>query len=265
MNILSEHLNGFFQWTAWEMEKPKPYGAFHITLSLVGFLIAVLLSYHLRHIGERGNRILILTVGSILVISEVYKQLFYYYVIGNGSYQWWIFPFQLCSVPMYLCFLAPFVKRDRIRNALYSFMMLYNLLGGFIAFLEPSGIVHSYWTLTIHAFFWHMTLVFLGLYLFFSGHGRSTARDYRDATVVFLISCVLAFTINVLLYDVSGGSVNMFFLGPPINSIIVFSDIAKAAGWYVSTLLYIPTVCLGAFLLSLPFRHMGRKLGLDKM
>jgi hypothetical protein len=53
----------------------------------------------------------------------------------------------------------------------------------------------------------------------------------------------------------------MFFVGPKNSSLAIFKDIAKNFGWYVSTALYIPTVCLGAFLLYLPahYYHKYRK------
>ena len=43
------------------------------------------------------------------------------------------------------------------------------------------------------------------------------------------------------------------------DSLAVFKDIAKAAGWYTATLLYIPSVCLGAFVFFLPVWLCHRK------
>ena len=197
--------------------------------------------------------------GIFLTVTEIYKQLFYYFYIGGGNYQWWIFPFQMCSVPMYLCILAPLLKPGRVQKGMYNFMMIYNLLGGFMAFIEPSGIVHGYWTLTLHAFIWHMILVFVGLYLAMSNRGGKSMADYRSASVTFVCLCAVAFCINLLLRNVSGGSVNMFFVGPSNSSLIVFKTISENFGWYVSTALYIPTVCLGAFIIFLPFHLSAKK------
>ena len=138
-------------------------------------------------------------------------------------------------------------------------MMTFNLLGGLMAFIEPSGIVHEYWTLTLHAFIWHMLLVFVGLYLGFSKRGGKTMADYRLAIMTFGVLCVVAFTLNVILAEVSGGSVNNFYIGPSISPLAVFKDIATNFGWYTNTLLYIPAVSLGAFLLFLPFHLYHKK------
>ena len=252
-------LKHFIEATAWTMEKPKAYGAFHLIFTFVGLAVCILLAYVLRKTGKRGNRIVLTSVGVFLLLTEIYKQLFYCYHIGEGSYQWWIFPFQLCSVPMYLCLIAPLLKPCKLSHGMYSFMMNYNLLGGFMAFVEPSGIVHGYWTLTLHAFIWHMLLVFVGLYIGFSGRGGWETKDYWMATKTFLGLCVVAFAINLLFWDVSEGTINMFFLGPKDSSLAVFKDIAKNFGWYVSTALYIPAVCLGSYIFFVPFHCYWKK------
>ena len=245
--------------TAWPMEKPPAYGTFHLTFTVVGFAVCILLAYLLRRTDEKGNRALLTALGVFLMLTEVYKQLFYYYHIGNGSYQWWIFPFQLCSVPMYLCVIAPWLKRGPVQQGMYGFMTTFNLLGGLMAFIEPSGIVHEYWTLTLHAFIWHMMLVFVGCYLLATGRGAKTMAEYRAAALTFVALCGIAFTINLLLRQVSGGSVNMFFVGPSNSSLLVFKQISQHFGWYVSTLLYIPTVCAGAFVVFLPYHRYQKK------
>lgn len=253
--------------TAWEMEKPKAYGTFHLIFTFVGVLVCILLARKFRNLNARGNRVLLFSVGIFLVLTEIYKQLFYYYYIGNGNYQWWIFPFQLCSVPMYLCILASFFKNGKIQNGMYCFMTTYNLLGGIMAFIEPSGIVHEYWTLTLHAFIWHMLLIFIGAYLIASGRFAKTKKEFRSATVVFLILAVVAFSINLIFRKAANGDINMFFVGPSNSSLAVFKQISENFGWYISTLLYLPTVCLGAFLVFLPayFYHKKKEKTSDQV
>lgn len=259
MKAFSIWLDQFMAETAWRMTPPTPYGPFHLSYAIVGFILCVFLAKKLRNLSDRGNRILLVGVGLFLAVCEVYKQLFHYYYIQDNSYAWWIFPFQLCSVPMYLCIIAPLLKKGKVQQGMYNFMMIYNLLGGFITFFEPSGIITQYWTITLHAFTWHMVLVFVGLYLAFSGRGGKEIKDYKMATVTFLVLCVVAFCINLLFWDESGGSINMFFIGPRESSLIVFKWISKTFGWYVSTAIYIPVVCLGSYLIFLPFHLIDKK------
>ncbi len=251
-------LEKLIEMTAWEMEKPTAYGPFHLIWTFVGIALCVLFAWKLRKLGNRGNRILLISVGIFLAVCEVYKQLFYYYHIGNSHYQWWIFPFQMCSVPMYLCILAPLLKPGKLQSGMYHFMMIYNLLGGIAALAEPSGISHTYWTLTLHAFIWHTVLIFIGLYLGFSGRTTATKHDFGLATLTLLGLCVIAFCINLLCWDAAKGDINMFFVGPQVSSLVIFKDIGERFGWYISTLLYIPTIILGGFVVFCLF-HLAKK------
>jgi len=258
-------MSDFFKWTAWPMVKPTSYGPFHLTFFFVGLAVSILLAYKLRNTNEKQNKVVLLSVGGFLLLSEIYKHLFYYFVIGEGNYQWWIFPFQLCSIPMYFCLIIPFLKDGIIKKGMYNFMLAFNLMGGFVSFIEPSGLVHEYWTLTLHAFIWHMLLVFVGLYIGFSKRAGSKLKDYKYAIVTFTILCAIAFSINLILWnkpaaiDNPSGHINMFYIGPEISPIIVFKDIAKNAGWYVNTPIYIACLCLGAFLFYLPFCLWNKK------
>lgn len=245
--------------TAWQMTPPPAYGAFHLSFTVVGIALCFLLSWRLRALSERGHRRVLFFSSMILILTEIYKQLFYYFYLNDNTYAYHIFPFQLCSVPMYLCLIACFLKPGPVRDGLYGFMTTYNLLGGLMAFIEPSGITHSYWTLTLHAYLWHMMLIFIGIYLIMSGHFAKKKKDFLRATVTFLVLCAVAFAINLLLRDVSGGNINMFFVGPSNSPLFFFKGVSGMFGWYISTLLYIPAVILGAFLIFLPARLYAKK------
>ncbi len=264
MNGFVNTMTSFLEKTAWTMEKPKAYGLFHLCFMLVGFFLCAFLAWKLRKVGERGNRRILGAIGVFLILSELYKQLFYTFVIGNGSYQWWIFPFQLCSIPMYFCLILPLIRKGRISRAMYAFLMTFNFLGGLIAFFEPSGLFHEYWTLTLHALLWHMSLVFLGLYIFLSGRAGLKKEDYFYAVVSFLILCVTAFCINCILWNASAGSIKMFYVGPATSPLIVFQWISESFGWYICTAVYIPVLCLGAFLILTILRFLDRFLQKSK-
>ena len=45
----------------------------------------------------------IITFGIVLLLMEIWKQLMIWKVEFGGRYEIWYFPFQLCSMPMYLC------------------------------------------------------------------------------------------------------------------------------------------------------------------
>ena len=239
----------FFESISWPMEPPPAYGAFHILFTLIGFAVCGFSAWKLRNVSDKTAGGILFACGLVLSLSEVFKQFFCYYVIADGTYHWGEFPFQLCSIPMYLCLIVPWLKPGKLRRALHSFMVLYNLLGGAIAFTEPSGLLHGHLFLTAHSCVWHMLLVFVGLFLCVSRRGGNQKADYASATWIFIILCGVAFTLNCIVQFGIGGDMNMFFVGPGNSPIIVFKQFSEWFGWYVNTPIYIFAVCLGAYLL----------------
>lgn len=239
-------IESFMHSIAQEMTPPSAYSTPHIILIVVSLAVCFLSAYFLRNLGERGNKILILTFAGVLILSEVFKQLFLYYVLCDNSICWGELPFQMCSLPMYLCPIAIFTKSERLRRASYGFMMCFNLLGGFAGLFEPSGIFLKQVPLTIHAVVWHVSLVFLAFYIMFSGRAGREWREYYDVVKMFVVCCFIAFVINTLVGITVGDKINMFFVGPNNSPIIVFNTIAKKFGWVASTVIYIPVTCIAA-------------------
>jgi hypothetical protein len=183
----------------------------------------------------------------------------------DNCYSWGDFPFQLCSIPMYMCLIAPWLKPGKLQRGMYSFMVLYNLLGGAIAFTEPSGLLLDQVFLTAHACIWHMLLVFIGLFICFSKRGGNEKSDYMGATWTFIALCGVAFALNSFVQNVIGEYMNMFFVGPGDSPIIVFKQFSQWFGWYINTPIYIFAVCLGAYLVFvLIYWLQNRKLPFGK-
>ena len=59
-------------------------------------------------------------IGIFLLTSEILKQLLLTFVVNNGHYNLWYFPFQLCSLPMYLLVLYPFFHTEPARNTILA-------------------------------------------------------------------------------------------------------------------------------------------------
>ncbi len=238
----------FLRLTAWEMTPPSPYGAFHLTFWIVGLSLSIFAAIMLRRINEKKNRWLIFGIGLFLLISELYKQLFYTYVVGEGSYQYDRIPFQLCSIPMYVCLIVPWLKEGKAKRALYTFTGSFGFMGGFVSYFSPESMCLPYWTLTIHSFTWHMILIFLGLYLFTTGRAGKSFRDFMPAVGVYLSCCAVAFAVNLLCYDLPGADVNLFYLGPKPSPLIICRDIVRTLGWECNAVLYCAAIIVSAWL-----------------
>ena len=236
-------MKDFFQWTAWEMEKPAPYGLFHIVMTLGLLALTVLAAYRLRNTTEKQHRIVLGVVGAFLMLTEVYKIAFHITVNPYGWDFWGAFPFQLCSVPMYSSLICAFCKNKTVNRWLCESMFAVNTVGGLMAFLEPSGIQHGYITLTLHAYIWHMLLVFIGLYLYMSRRACTDSHSYFKAVAVYGISCGVAQGFNLLF----GDKINCFYISPYVQSpLAVFKDIYASCGWIVNMLLLMLAVLLAA-------------------
>ena len=242
MNIIEK----FMHLIAAEMTPPPAYGLFHIILIIVGMTLCISLAWLCRKFDDKKNKTLLLWFAGVLIASEVFKQLFLFYVVEDNSICWGEFPFQMCSMPMYLCPIAVFCKNERVRRAAYGFMMTFNLVGGLAGVFEPSGVFLGHVPLTVHAIAWHYSLVFLGFYIIFSHRAGKTTRDYFDTVKLFVALCFIAFVINTLLGITTGETVNMFVVGPNNSPIIVFNTIAEKFGWAASTVIYIPIASIAA-------------------
>ena len=227
-------MEAFLRWTLWEMETPTSYGTFHLLATVILLTVAVGGAWLLRNTNEKQNRVVLGTVGGVLLLAEVYKILLHVVTDPYGWTFWGVFPFQLCSVPMYLSIFCALCRSKKVNAWLYEFMFAVNMFGGIMAFIEPSGINHPYWTLTIHAYIWHMLLIFLGLYLYFSKRACMDARSYIKAAVTYYAACGVAQGFNLIF----AGKINCFYISPFVQSpLAVFSDIYATCGWLVNFVL----------------------------
>ncbi len=242
MNIIEKMMHAI----AAEMTPPPAYGTFHIILIIVGMTLCISLAWLCRKFDDKKNKILLLAFAGVLIASEIFKQIFLFYVIEDNSICWGEFPFQMCSMPMYLCPIAVFSKNERVKRVMYGFMMCFNMLGGFAGVFEPSGVFLDQIPLTVHAIAWHYSLIFLSFYIIFSHRAGSTKEDYFDIVKLFTALCFIAFIINTLIGITVGDEVNMFFVGPNPSPIIVFNTIAEKFGWAASTVIYIPVTSIAA-------------------
>lgn len=215
---------------------------------------------------KRSNTLFFLC-GVIMSVSEIWKQLTLTFVLGSGSYNWWYFPFQLCSIPMYLLIFYPWLRGERPRRILLTFLMSYTLLGGIAVFADTSGLRYPLPALTVHSYIWHILLILIGvlsgLIYFRSVHEKALSapvrfhsahvkalRAFAGSTGLYLFCCVMAELFN-LAFD-RFGTINMFYINPDYKmQQIVFSDLSVRIGNTPAILLYIASTILGAFLLFL--------------
>lgn len=201
--------------------------------------------------------------GVLMSVSEICKQLTLTFVLGGGRYNWWYFPFQLCSIPMYLLLLYPWLRRERPRRILLTFLMSYTLLGGIAVFADTSGLHYPLPALTVHSYLWHILLILVGVtsgLVYFRSAHKKALRAFAGSTGLYLFCCVLAELFN-LAFD-RFGTINMFYINPDYQmQQIIFSDLSVRIGNAPAILLYIASTILGAFFLFLIWQCIFLLLG----
>ena len=247
-------------------EQLKPW-CLEITIIFLLFLIFIYpLMFYLGRKARTNGKIrdyFTMTMGLILISTEIYKQiLFAYHYNFEGDYHWSLFPFQLCSIPMYTSAIMPLAKNDKLRKSLFSFMALYGMLGGLsVTLYQSSVLTREDYSLDYQSIIWHFALIALGIYSatylnIGSSSFKKSLKLYQYGTFAFLGFLILAEIINLLIvlnhgYNEFTAGGNMFYISMFMFNldIPVLSTITSTCGWYVGFIGYTFVLMLGAFVI----------------
>lgn len=216
--------------------------------------------------------LIFLITGLLMLFSEICKQLTLTFVLGAGQYDWWYFPFQLCSIPMYILLAYPWIHSAGIKTTLLCFLMCYGLLGGIAVFADTTGMHYPLDSLTVLSYAWHICLIFIGVYTgftfirFFRTHNKRTLfsralrrafplRPFLYASCLYLLCCLIAVLLNLMLNRLD--TVNLFYINPDYKmQQIIFRDLVPVLGNNNVLILYIFCTVLGAFLIFLIWKFI---------
>ena len=203
---------------------------------------------------ERLERFLFCT-GLFIGASEIWKQWTLTFVLGGGHYSWWYFPFQLCSVPMYLLLLFPVFHASHVKRIFCTFLMDIGLLSGIGAFLDTSGMHYPLPFLTCHSYLWHILLITIGIICGFSGISDYTWRGFRLMAGLFAALCGAATILNLIIGRIH--TIDLFYISPyyPMSQIII-SDLTAALPNPLRILCYLAVILLGGALLHLFWQYL---------
>lgn len=188
------------------------------------------------------------TCGILMAASEIWKQLTLTFRINHGAYDWWYFPFQLCSIPMYICLILPVIsnkKYPHLHQILLTFLMDYCLLAGIFAFFDTSGMHYDYAPLTLHSFLWHILMILIGITAGLTRQADYSLSGYLGGTLLYVGLCGAATLFNLTLCQY--GDLNMFYISPhyPMTQ-VVFSEITKQFGNSIGIWSYLLSIPVGA-------------------
>ena len=228
--------------------KPTMYGWFHLLFLGLFTFSTIIISKKLKGSNTQEMNIFLRTVAIIMLLFEVYKQFVFTIEGGTWDYQWYIFPFQFCSVPMYVMFISSFLKEGRVKKALYAFLGTYSLFGGLAVMLYPDTVFITTLGISIQTMVHHGSMVLVGFTLLYSGHIVINRKEIIKAASIFFILAGIAFLLNVVFHNVDG-TFNMFFIGPYYDtSLPVFTIIENELGYIPFLISYFLGFTLAAYL-----------------
>jgi hypothetical protein len=198
---------------------------------------------------EKTVRRTLLAFSIITVMLELVKQGLFTHVAS--TYQWYAFPFQFCSSPMYISILALTVKNPKIKEALYSFLAFYGLFGGLIVMIYPGDVFTDLVMINIQTMIHHGGMVVVGTTLILAQKVKFDFKSLVKASYVFLGLILIAQGMNFIAYYANVGTFNMFFISPfGTNHLPVLSTIQSTQPYLVFLIIYILGFTFAAFVIQ---------------
>ena len=214
-----ETTNTFLRILDAQMTTPTPYGWFHLLTLGLTILATILLCVRGRNHSPQQVRSIVFGVAVTAVILEIYKQINYTFTLDGDTiltdYQWYAFPWQFCSTPMYIGLLAGRSRPGKFHDALCSYLATYAIFAGVCVMLYPVTIFTSTAAINIQTTFCHGSMIAVGAYLLASGHVKIHPKTLLQALPVFLVCVTLAAVMNELAYYsglLATETFNMFFI-----------------------------------------------------
>ncbi len=248
----------------------KPFGAFHLTalgMILGLFLLMLLFRRQLPRSDKAVMRVL-RVFGLGLLFLEIGKQLVCSFDPTDGwAYDWERFPFQFCSLPIYVALLAMCFPKCRFRQALLCFLATYSpVAGASVLFYPAQSVFSEIIFLNVHTMIWHGAMLLFGLYLWLAGAVKAEWKTAGYAALVYLPMNFIALLLNEASYAwgfAEGYAFNMFYIGRlgrcPIPILSVIQNACPYPVFFVS---YLVTLGIGGLVVTavmMGIRRIGKK------
>lgn len=238
-----------------QMETPAMYGWFHI-VSLIVTVVATILMCKLIKKGNEKRVILIVSIA--VIVLEIYKQINYSFTV-NGSgidfdYQWYAFPFQFCSTPMYVGFLAGITK-GKLHKALCAYLATFSVFAGVCVMLYPSTVFIGTIGINIQTMVCHGSMIALGVYLLYTNYVKLSHKTILKAIPVFAVGICIAVVLNEIAHQsglLETETFNMFFVSPYCEpSLPVYSLVQAVVPFPYCLIIYIAAFAFASYIILL--------------
>lgn len=228
-----------------QMERPLPYGPFHLIWLAVTVGLSVWVGFGAKkHSQKQVSNVLLVTAIAVMLL-EIYKQINYTFGDGSGepAYQWYAFPWQFCSTPMYVGLLAGLIRKGRVYESLCAYLATFGLFAGAAVMVYPVTVFIGTVGINLQTMICHGSMIVIGVYLLASGQVKLEHKSILRALPVFAVMVGAAVVMNEVAYRtglLQTHTFNMFFISPYCEpSLPVYSLVQGAVPFPWCLVLYI--------------------------
>ena len=235
-------------------EAPPSYGWFHLMFVCLIIGLTVFLCIKFKNCSDKAFRRIVLICWLTMVTLEIYKQFVYSYSLEPAAiewdYQWYAFPYQLCSTPLYVLPFIAFMKDSRLRDAFVAYMATFSLFAGAAVFCYPGDVFSKILGISIQTMVHHGLQIVLGVFFIVWARKRINMWFYLKAIPVFAVLVSVAIYMNnVFVLSGSDETFNMFFISKHFDCTLpVLSIIYPLVPYIAFLMLYIFGFSLVAFI-----------------
>lgn len=205
------------------MTTPTDYSTFHIVCIILCLSAAALLITFFGNASEKFVRRLAAILWITMVVFEIGKQLIYGFDVEDGKliwdYEWYAFPFQFCSSPLYILPFVAFAKDGKIRDSAMLFLATFSLFAGICVYVIPGDVFVSRIYINVQTMLHHGIQLFFGAYLAYRCRDKLTLKKLPYAAAVFSVLVSIAMVLNLTVHNAlratgHDDSFNMFYISP---------------------------------------------------
>ena len=259
-----------------EMETPVTFGWFHLLCVFITISLIIILYIFRNKFNDRQLKIVLGIYGIGTFLLELLKQLMWSMnynpetLMVTWDYQWYAAPFQLCTTPMYVAIICLFLKKNKVRDSLLSYVAYFTILGSIATIIMPDSCFTSDILINIHTMYLHCGSLVVSVYLLFTKEVKIDYKSLLYGFIIFLIFAFIANTLNISFYKfgiIGDETFNMFYISPYFISILpVFSNIQQTLPYFFFLLIYLIAIYLGGnviFFISYYISYLSNKKSIN--
>ena len=242
-----------------KMQTPTPYGWFHWLFIGITVVATIVICVCLKHKTRRQVIAIVFGTAIMVAVLEIYKQINFTLVPDgnkiNVDYQWYAFPWQFCSMPMYVGLLAGIIRKGKIHDALCAFLATFSVFAGVCVMLYPVSVFVDTIGINIQTMICHGSMIVIGVYLMYTGYVKIELKTIQKAIPVFACGVLIAVIMNEIAFYsglLKEETFNMFFISRHCApSLPVYSLVQQLVAYPWELMIYIAGFSTAALLVLL--------------